>query len=69
MNDVEDIAVLLIQDPIALAIHVYHMTKWTEEGRDKMSWEQKIPLIAANFNITILQVKRALDYLDKAGID
>jgi len=68
MIDVEQIAVLMINDPIALAVHVYHMTKWPEEGRYTMNWDEKIPLIADNFNLTSLEVKRALDYLEKCGI-
>ncbi len=68
MIDVEQIAVFLIQDPIALAVHVYHMTKWTEEGRENMPWDERKALITEHFNLTELEMKKALDYLDKCGI-
>lgn len=65
---IETLGILLCRDPIALAVHVYHMTKWPELERYGIAWEEKIPLIANNFNITTLRVKRALDYLDQCGI-
>jgi len=52
MIDVEPITVFLIQDPIALAVHVYHMSKWTESGRENMPWDERIALIAEHFNLT-----------------